>query len=93
VALDNQPKGQSDPITQIIQAATGVKSRNALLTVAIGIGGYVAKFVQQTAEDIRQIRYELVSFNESLKQVKENQRDHESRLRFLEIEGIKKRRK
>jgi len=93
VALDNQPKGQGDPITQIIQAATGVKSRNALLTVAIGIGGYVAKFVQQTAEDIRQIRYELVSFNESLKQVKENQRDHESRLRFLEIEGIKKRRK
>lgn len=74
-----------DTITQIIQAASGIKSRNALLSVALGIGGYAAKFVQQTAEDIRQIRVEVSAFVETIKQVKETQKDQENRLRFLEL--------
>jgi len=74
-----------DSITTIINAATGIRSRNALLTAALGIGGYAAKFVQQTADDIRQIRVEVSSFVETIKQVKETQKDQEDRLRFLEL--------
>ena len=89
---DESKKTDDNPVAQIVQLA-GVKSRNTLMTIALGVGGYAASFIKQTAEDIRQIRYDVAAFVESLKQVKEIQRDHETRLRYLEIDNIKKRRK
>ena len=89
--MEEKKPNDKDSIVQIINAATGIKSRNALLTAALGIGGYAAKFVQQTADDIRQIRVEVSAFVESIKQIKEAQKDQESRLRFLELKEASRR--
>lgn len=83
--MERKEDDKKDSIVEIITASTGIKSRNALLTVALGIGGYCAKFVQQTADDIRQIRVEVAAFVATLREIKEQQKDHEDRLRLLEF--------